>query len=77
MENKLIGIINELFDENFQTLDRGCNLAVDLSIDSLRMMDLIVEIENRFEISIPDDVIGDLLIFGSLVDYVNQATEGR
>ncbi len=77
MENKLIGIINELFDENFQTLDRGCNLAADLSIDSLRMMDLIVEIENRFEISIPDDVIGDLLIFGSLVDYVNQATEGR
>lgn len=77
MENKLTGIINELFDENFQTLDKGCNLAVDLSIDSLRMMDLIVEIENRFEIPIPDEKIGDLLVFGSLVDYVKQAIEGR
>lgn len=77
MENKLTKIINELFDENLETLDRDCNLAVDMSIDSLKMMDLIVEIENKFEISIPDDVIGDLLVFGSLVDYVSQAIEGR
>ena len=77
MENKLIEIINELFDENIKTLDKGCNLAVDLSIDSLRMMGLIGEIENRFEISIPDEKIGDLLVFGSLVDYVKQAIEGR
>ncbi|MBQ2886954.1 MAG: acyl carrier protein [Alphaproteobacteria bacterium] len=75
MEKKLVNIINEMFESNFESLEKECNLATDLSIDSLRMMDLVVEIEEEFGISIPDNIIGDLLVFGKLVEFVEKSVE--
>jgi acyl carrier protein len=52
-------------------------LSGDLNIDSVAAMDLIMEIEDRFGIDIPINLVSDLRNLQDLVDVVRQQTEGR
>jgi acyl carrier protein len=49
----------------------------DLNIDSVAAMDLIMEVEDRFDIDIPMSLVSDLRIVQDLVDVVRQQIEGR
>ncbi len=53
------------------------DLGADLAIDSVAAMDLIMEIEDRFEIDIPINLVTDLRTVGDLVELVRQQLEGR
>ena len=52
-------------------------LSGDLNIDSVAAMDLIMEIEDKFEIDIPMNLVSDLRNLQDLVDVVQQQIEGR
>jgi acyl carrier protein len=52
-------------------------LSADLSIDSVAAMDLIMEIEDRFDIDIPINQVSDLRTLGDLVALVQSQREGR
>ncbi|HFD15714.1 MAG TPA: acyl carrier protein [Rhodospirillales bacterium] len=53
------------------------DLGADLAIDSVAAMDLIMEIEDHFEIDIPINLVTDLRTVGDLVELVRQQLEGR
>jgi acyl carrier protein len=53
------------------------DLSGDLNIDSVAAMDLIMEIEDKFGIDIPMNLVSDLRSFQDLVDVVRQQIEGR
>jgi acyl carrier protein len=44
----------------------------DLGVDSLDVYELITEIEEEFNLSIPDEEIEKLTTVGSLISYVNR-----
>ena len=52
-------------------------LSGDLNIDSVAAMDLIMEIEDKFGIDIPMNLVSDLRSFQDLVDVVREQIEGR
>ena len=52
-------------------------LSGDLNIDSVAAMDLIMEIEDKFGIDIPMNLVSDLRNFQDLADVVRQQIEGR
>ena len=52
-------------------------LSGDLNIDSVAAMDLIMEIEDKFGLDIPMNLVSDLRSFQDLVDVVRQQIEGR
>ena len=52
-------------------------LSGDLNIDSVAAMDLIMEIEDKFGIDIPMNLIADLRNVQDLLDVIRQQTEGR
>ncbi len=52
-------------------------LSGDLNIDSVAAMDLIMEIEDKFGIDIPMNLVSDLRNLQDLVDVVRQQIEGR
>jgi acyl carrier protein len=58
-------------------LARATELSADLNIDSVAAMDLIMEIEDRFEIDIPVNQVSDLRNLGDLVDLVGAQLGGR
>jgi len=52
-------------------------LSGDLNIDSVTAMDMIMEIEDKFGIDIPMNLVSDLRNLQDLVDVVKQQIEGR
>jgi acyl carrier protein len=52
-------------------------LSGDLNLDSVAAMDLIMEIEDKFGIDIPMNLVSDLRNLEDLVDVVRQQIEGR
>jgi acyl carrier protein len=58
-------------------LTRSTELTGDLNIDSVAAMDLIMEIEDKFAIDIPINVVADLRTVQDLLDVIRQQTEGR
>ena len=52
-------------------------LSGDLNINSVAAMDLIMEVEDKFGIDIPMNLVSDLRSFQDLVDVVRQQIEGR
>ena len=58
-------------------LTPATELSGDLNIDSVAAMDLIMEIEDKFGIDIPINLLSDLRKLEDLVEVVRQQTEGR
>ncbi len=52
-------------------------LSADLNIDSVAAMDLIMEIEDRFDIDVPINQVSDLRTLGDLVVLVQGQLKGR
>ncbi len=49
-------------------LGRATEIGADLNIDSVAAMDLIMEIEDKFDIDIPMNQVGELRTIGDLID---------
>ena len=58
-------------------LTPATELSGDLSIDSVAAMDLIMEIEDKFGIDIPINLVSDLRNLQDLLDVIRQQSEGR
>jgi acyl carrier protein len=58
-------------------LTPSTELSGDLNIDSVTAMDMIMEIEDKFGIDIPMNLVSDLRNLQDLVDVVKQQIEGR
>jgi acyl carrier protein len=51
-------------------LDRGTHLVNDAGIDSPRLIEVILEIEDRFKLALEDEEVQNLRTFGDLADLV-------
>ncbi len=60
-------------DESMVTMDT--NLMKDLEADSLDAVEIIMAIEEEFDIEIPDDEAEKFQLIGDLVKYVDDNTE--
>lgn len=65
LNNMIIDIIKELFRKNSKDdiEDLDIQLETDLynlGLDSLDLVELVIDIENKFDIAIPDDDLDDL-----------------
>ena len=58
-------------------LTPATELSGDLNIDSVAAMDLIMEIEDKFGIDIPMNLVSDLRNLQDLLQVVRQQIEGR
>ena len=58
-------------------LTLSTELSGDLNIDSVAAMDLVMEIEDKFGIDIPINLVSDLRNLQDLLDVVRQQTQGR
>jgi acyl carrier protein len=45
----------------------------DLDIDSISMMTIVINAENKFDVKIPDDEVKNLLTVGDAVNYITMA----
>ena len=53
-------------------LTRDTDLVADLEIDSVTVLDTVMEIEDHYDISIPVNVISEIKTIGQLVDAIHE-----
>jgi acyl carrier protein len=56
--------------KDLDKITRNAKLKKDLGADSLDSIEMIMEIEEMFDIDIPEDDADKIKTFGALVDYV-------
>lgn len=58
-----------------QKLSEGTDLLADLGLDSMQVMELLLEAEDRFDISIPLNILPSVRTVRDLARHVQQLTE--
>lgn len=67
---KVKAILAEQFDVEEDKITADTDLQEDLGADSLDVVDLLMSIENEFEVEVPDEEIENIKTVGSLVSYI-------
>ena len=67
---KVKAILAEQFDVEEDKITADTDLQEDLGADSLDVVDLLISIEDEFEVEVPDEEIENIKTVGSLVSYI-------
>ena len=58
------------------SLSKDTDIARDLEIDSVAVLDLIMEVEDDYRISIPMNMLSDIRTIGDLVQTIHEQARG-
>ncbi|MGN0559325.1 MAG: acyl carrier protein [Acutalibacteraceae bacterium] len=67
---KVKAILAEQFDVEEDKITAETDLQEDLGADSLDVVDLLMSIEDEFDIEVPDEEVENLKTVGALVSYI-------
>jgi acyl carrier protein len=70
IEQRIIEIIAEQLGMDIEEIQPECTYVEDLGADSLDIVELIMAIEEEFEIEVPDEDAEKLLTVQETIDYV-------
>jgi acyl carrier protein len=75
VEEKVRDIIVDKLAVPRESLKDDSDLASDLGADSLDMVELVMEFERVFKLSIPDDEVEKNRTIGQIVNYIKSQVE--
>lgn len=73
IEEKVIEIVAEQMGADKSKITRDTSFIDDLNADSLDTVELVMEFEDEFETSIPDEQAEKIKTVGQAIDYIKQA----
>ena len=76
IEAKVISIVAEQMGVDKAELSRDTNFANDLNADSLDTVELVMEFEDEFETSIPDEEAEKIQTVGQAIEYISSNSGG-
>lgn len=74
VESKVKNIITDKLGVDESEVTRDANFTNDLGADSLDTVELIMEFEKEFDISIPDEDAENIATVGNAIDYLEEKT---
>lgn len=74
IQEKVISIVAEQMGVDKGEVTRDTNFVNDLNADSLDTVELVMEFEDEFETSIPDDQAEKIQTVGQAIDYIKEYT---
>lgn len=77
IENKVIEIISEQMGVDKSEIRRETSFINDLNADSLDTVELVMEFEDEFDMSIPDEEAEKIQTVGAAVDYIINAIHSK
>ena len=69
----LADIVNEVAGVDVDDVQLDKSFVDDLDVDSLSMVEVVVEAEEKFGVTIPDDQVKNLKTVGDAVAYIERA----
>ncbi len=68
-------IVEEVAGIPAASIELDKNFTEDLEVDSLSMVEVVVECENRFGVKIPDEKVTELATVGDAVNFIVEAAK--
>ncbi len=75
IEERLKEIIIKQFGEGKNTVTLESSFVNDLGADSLDIVELVMELEDEFDVNIPDENAQKMQTVGDAVNYINEHTQ--
>jgi acyl carrier protein len=72
VEEKVIGIVSEQLGVPKEEVKLESSIIEDLKADSLDVVELVMELEDEFDITIPDDDYEKLKTVGDAIKYIDE-----
>jgi acyl carrier protein len=72
IEQRVIEIVCENLGVNKEQVTRSTSFTEDIGADSLDIVELVMELEEEFEITIPDDQAEKIKTVGEAIDYIEK-----
>ena len=69
---KIRSLISERFDVEEDKITCDTDIVEDLGVDSLDIAELLLTLEDEFDITIPEEDIAKLKTVGDLVDFMDK-----
>ncbi|OUT61582.1 Acyl carrier protein [Stieleria bergensis] len=73
VEERVIEIVAEQLGHDKDKITRETNFVNDLGADSLDTVELVMELEEEFNISIPDEAAEKIQKVGEAIDFIESA----
>lgn len=73
IEVKVIEIVANQMGADKAQITRDTSFVEDLNADSLDTVELVMEFEDKFETSIPDEQAEKIKTVGQAIDFISQA----
>ena len=72
IEDKVIAIVAEQLSVDKTEIKRETSFVDDLNADSLDTVELVMELEDEFDLSIPDEDAEKLQTVGNAIEYIEE-----
>jgi acyl carrier protein len=72
VEERVVEIVCENLGVNKEQVTRSTSFTEDVGADSLDIVELVMELEEEFEITIPDDQAEKIKTVGEAIDYIER-----
>ena len=77
IQDKVIDIISEQMGVDKGEVSRETSFINDLNADSLDTVELVMEFEDEFDMSIPDEEAEKIQTVGAAVDYIVKIAQSK
>ena len=77
IEQKVIEIISEQMGVDKAEIARETSFINDLNADSLDTVELVMEFEDEFDMSIPDEEAEKIQTVGAAIDYIANIAQSK
>ncbi len=77
VEQRVVEIVCEHLAVNKETVKRETAFIEDIGADSLDIVELVMELEEEFDIQIPDDQAEKIKTVGEAIDYIEKALKEK
>ncbi|MFM7070750.1 MAG: acyl carrier protein [Planctomycetota bacterium] len=74
---KVMDIVAEQLAVDREKIQPGTSFVNDLGADSLDTVELVMELEDEFDIDIPDDAAEKIQTVGQAIEFIEKAKQGN
>ena len=72
IRSKVIEIVVDQLDAKEEDVDESKSFTEDLQADSLAIVELVLALEEKFDVKIPDDEVDKIKTVGDAINYIKE-----